>query len=160
MVATPIAGSNRYIPEGVTKFYWVATIATYTAPSRGELNAGTDLSPEIANSGDWAITANALDTPDLVTTFTPQIPGKITMGTTTIDMYADPAGTDARTLMPRGAVGFIVKFLGGDITGRKMDVFPVKVGSTAKPVALGGTANIITFSYYVTKIPAEDVAVP
>ena len=43
-------------------------------------------------------------------------------------MYSDDNQADARTLMPRNAVGFIVKFPGGDITGRKMTMFPVQGG--------------------------------
>jgi hypothetical protein len=159
MAATPIAASSRYIPEGVTHYYFVTTIATYTAPTRGELNAGTDLTPEIASTGDWGITSAAVDTPDLATLFTSQIPGKISVASSTIDMYADSTSADVRTLLPRGTTGYIVKFPEGDVTGRKMDVFPVKVGSQAKPTNLGNP-SVIQLSFYVTKIPAENVAVP
>ena len=159
MAATPIAASARYIPESVTHYYFVTTIATYTSPTRGELNAGTDLTPEIASTGDWGITSAAIDTPDLATLFTAQIPGKISVSNSTIDMYADSTSSDVRTLLPRGTVGFVVKFPEGDVTGRKMDVFPVKVGSQAKPTSLGNP-SVIQLAFYVTKIPAENVAVP
>lgn len=159
MAAPNIGASNRFIPEGTTAYYFVATIATYTAPSRGELNAGTNLTPEIAATGDWAITSAAVDTPDLLTLFTAQIPGKITIGTSTIDMYSDVAAADARALMPRGTVGYIVKFPGGDVTGRKMTVYPVKVGSVGEATQFGNP-TVLSFTYYVTKIPAENVTVP
>jgi hypothetical protein len=159
MVAPNISASNRFIPEGATAFYWVVTMASYQAPSRAELNAGTNLTPEVAGSGNWGIVSGAVDTPDLATTFTSQIPGKITVDGSTLDMYSDIAEADARTLMPRNAVGFIVKFPGGDITGRKMTVFPVKVGSAAEPTAFGAP-TVLNFTYYVTKIPAENVTVP
>jgi len=45
MAAPPITGSTRYIPEGVTHFYFVSSIANYLSPTRAELNAGTDLTP-------------------------------------------------------------------------------------------------------------------
>jgi len=45
MVATPLATLNPYLPVDIRKFYWVATIANIASPSRGELDAGTDLSP-------------------------------------------------------------------------------------------------------------------
>ena len=159
MTAPPISASARYIPESVTHFYFVTTIASYLSPTRAELNAGTDLTPEIHTVGDWAITSAAVPTPDLSTLFDATIPGKIQMGTTTITMYADSTSTDARTLLPRGTTGYIVKFPEGDVTGRKMDVFPVKVGSQAKPTVLGSPSDI-TFAFYVTKTPAENVAVP
>lgn len=159
MAAPAIGASSRYIPEGVTHFYFVTTIATYTAPTRGELNAGTDLTPEIASAGDWAINGAAVAAPDLATLFDSQIAGKISMGTTTLDMYADSTSTDARTLMPRGTAGYIVKFPEGDTTGRKMDVFPVKVLAQPKPTNMGNP-SVIQFQYVVTKIPAENVTVP
>jgi hypothetical protein len=159
MVAPNISASDRFIPEGATMFYWVVTMASYLAPSRAELNAGTNLTPEVASSGNWGIVSNAIDTPDLATTFTSQIPGKITMDGSTLNMYSDDNQADARTLMPRNSVGFIVKFPGGDITGRKMSVFPVKVGSAAEPTAFGAPTEL-NFTFYVTKIPGENLTVP
>ena len=159
MVAPNISASDRFIPEGVTQYYWVVTMATYTSPSRAELNAGTNLTPEVAESGNWAITSNAIDTPDLATLYTSQISGKITTDGSTLNMYSDDNQADARTLMPRGTVGFIVKFPGGDITGRKMTVFPVKVGSAGEPTSFGNP-TVLQFQFYVTKIPAENIAVP
>jgi hypothetical protein len=159
MVAPNISASDRFIPEGTTAFYWVVTMASYLAPSRAELNAGTNLTPEIESSGNWGIVSNAIDTADLATTFTSQIPGKITIDGSTLNMYSDDNQADARTLMPRNSVGFIVKFPGGDITGRKMSVFPVKVGSAAEPTAFGAPTEL-NFTFYVTKIPGENLTVP
>jgi hypothetical protein len=159
MAAPAIAGSNRFIPEGSTQFYWVPTMANYLSPTRAELNAGTDLTPELAESGDWAITSDAVDTPDLKTLFTSQIPGKITVDGSTLNMYSDVAAADARSLMPRTTVGYVVKFPGGDIAGRKMTTFPVKVGSAAEPTSFGAPTTL-NFTYYVTKIPGENLTVP
>lgn len=159
MTAPNISGSSRFIPEGTTDFYWVATMASYLSPTRSELNAGTRLTPEIAETGDWSITSNAVDTPDLASGFTSQIPGKVTAANTTLNMYSDTAGSDARALMPRNTTGYIVKFPGGDVTGRKMTVFPVKVGSVGEPTSFGNP-TVLNFTFYVTKVPAENVAVP
>jgi hypothetical protein len=159
VTAPPIAASSRYIPEGVTHFYFVAAIATYTAPTRGELNAGTDLTPEIASTGNWGIISGSIDAADLATLFTPQIGGKVTIDGPTLDMYADSTSADVRTLLPRGTTGYIVKFPEGDVTGRKMDVFPVKTLAQAKPTNLSNP-SVIQLQFAVTKIPAENVAVP
>ena len=48
MPPSPLSATSRYVPPGTRKIYWVTTIATYTAPTRGELNAGIALSNEIA----------------------------------------------------------------------------------------------------------------
>lgn len=162
MASPAIAGSNRYIPEGVSHFYFIpgATgIASKTAPTRTELNSGTDLTPEVAAAGDWEVVSAAVDTPDLATQFTSQIPGKITVSNSTLNMYADSASADVRTLLPRSTVGWIVKFPEGDVAGHKCDVFPVKVGSAGKPTAFGNPSTI-NVMFYVTSIPAENVTVP
>lgn len=159
MAAPPISASTRYIPEGTTHYYWVVTFASYLAPTRAELNAGTDLTPEIAAVGDWAINGNAVPAPDLSTLFDSQIGGKITMGTTTIDMYASQTSSDVRTLLPRGTIGYVVKFPEGDVTGRTMDVFPAKVLAQPKPTNMGNP-SVIQLQFVVTKVPAENVTVP
>ena len=159
MAAPPISASSRYIPEGNTHFYFVAAIANYNSPTRAELNAGTDLTPEIGGTGTWAIITASLDAADLATLFTPQISGKTTVDTPTIDMYADATSTEVRTLLPRGTVGYIVKFPEGDVTGRKMDVFPVKVLAQGKPTVLT-TPSVIQLQFAVTKNPAENVTIP
>ena len=51
-------------------------MAYYLSPTRAELNAGTNLTPEVSSSGNWGIVSGAIDTPDLATTFTSQIPGQ------------------------------------------------------------------------------------
>jgi hypothetical protein len=159
MAATPIAGSLRYIPEGVRHFYYCPAIASIAAPTRTELNAGTDLTPEVAGFGNWGLTSSAVDTPDLASRFTPNIPGLVTADGPTISMYADSTSADVRTLLPRDTAGFIVVFPEGDVAGQGMDVFPVKVLAAEKMASLGNPATIdLTFA--VTLEPEENVTVP
>ena len=60
MTATPISATVRYIPEGVTHFYWVTTMASYLTPTLAELDAGVDLTPEVAAAGNWGTTSAAV----------------------------------------------------------------------------------------------------
>ncbi len=159
MAATPIGGSTRYIPEGNTHFYWVVSIANYLSPTAAELNAGTDLTPEIAATGNWGIISGSIDAADLASLFTPQITGKVTVDGPTLDMYASINSIDVRTLVPRGTAGYVVKFPEGVIAGRTMDVFPSKTLQQAKPTNLTNP-SVIQLGWAVTKIPAENVTVP
>jgi hypothetical protein len=159
MPATPIAASNRYVPQGVTHYNYLPACANISSPTRAEINAGTDLTPELAEAGDWAINSEAIDTPDYAAAFTPQIPGNVTVDGTTLNLYADIASADVRTLLPRNTTGFILKLPGGDVAGRKADVFPIKVGSQGKPNAIG-TPSTINLIFYVTRAPAENVTIP
>ena len=159
MAAPPIGASTRYIPEGTTHYYYVASIANTASPTRAELNAGTDLTPEVAAAGDWAINGNAVPAPDLASLFDPSIAGKTSMGTTTLDMYASSNSVDVRTLLPRATTGYIVKFPEGDVTGRTMDVFKITVLAQPKPTNMGNP-QVIQIQFVVNKTPNENVTVP
>lgn len=160
MAATPIGPSLRYIPEGVRHFNFLPAIATLTAPTRSEINAGTDLTPQVSAFGNWGIVSAPVLTPDLASTFTPSIPGLVTVDGSTIDMYADSTSADVRTLLPRNTVGFILVLPESDVPGRKMDVFPVKVASAEKMASIGGNPATISITFTVTALPAENVTVP
>src|SRR5689334_18895336 len=117
MAAPAITASIRYTSRGSTKVYWVATIANYLSPTRSELNAGTDLSPQLMDSSGWTVKSNQIDTPDAATRFTSKIPGSIDAEDSTLTMYASKNGVDARALMPQDTVGYIVLLFGGDTAG-------------------------------------------
>jgi hypothetical protein len=161
MAAPAITASTRYTARGNTKCYWVATIASKSAPTRSELNAGTDLSPQLMDAEGWSVESEQIETPDLATRYTSTIPGSITAEDSSLTMYASKNGVDARALMPRDAVGYIVWLDGGDVASNKMDVFPVTVSSVSKQrSASGEDADTLVFSYAITSEPAESVSVP
>jgi hypothetical protein len=159
MVATPITATSRYIPPGTTHYYWVATIANYLSPTRAELNAGSDLTGEVQAVSGFATNSDQQDTPDLGSRFVSKIPGRITADDSSITLYSSSNSSDARTLMPRDTAGYIVILPEGDVTGQKMDVFPVKVTGVPKSRDVENPATM-TFQYAITKIPAENVTIP
>jgi hypothetical protein len=161
MVATPIASVSRYWPVGTTKWIWVPTVANYTvAITRAEINAGTDLSGEIADLSGWTVSSNQIDTPDVNSRFRSKIPGPIEAEDSSLTLYADPSGTDVRQLLPRDTSGYIVRMDGGDVAGRKCSIFPVKVASQNKLMGTDEEAGRIEISFTITRIPAEDLTIP
>lgn len=160
MAATPLASANRYFPTGVSKYVYCASVSVKTAPTRAEINAGTDLSPEIAEVDGWQVTSELIDVPDLNSPFTSKIPGRTSADDSSITFYADPSGSDARTLFPRNTAGFILRMDGGDVTGRKMDVFPVRVSSAPKDMGTGDDAATIQVMFAIIAEPAENVTIP
>lgn len=160
MPATPITPASRFFRPGVTKCYWVPTIANISAPTRAELNAGTDISKDIADISGWMVSGQKIDTPDLNSRFVSNIPGLTSADESAITTYAGDTGSDARSLMPRDASGNIVWLDGGDVAGRKMDVFPVRVLSVGKVRSMGSEAARLTFQYAITSEPAENVTIP
>jgi len=161
MPATPIAPVTRYWPTGTAVWLWVPTMSDYQNPTREELDAGTDLTPELAASEGWNTTGETIETPDGRSRFTATIPGRITAEESSLTFYADPTGEDVREIMPRDAEGFIVRMLGGDTPGRKMDVFPVRVTTVSKLANIGeDEAARIQVQFAITREPAEDVEIP
>lgn len=161
MTATPIASTTRYINPGVTKIYYVASISDKSAPTRTELNAGTDLSGEVNAIDGFTTTGDDVETPDMATTFTSKIPGRTSADDSSITFYADVTGADARALLPRGTNGFIVIMDGGDVAGSLMDVYPIRVKSQGKPRSTEGTdPATVEIQFSITAEPAENVEIP
>lgn len=162
MPATPLSATSRFIEPGVTQYYWVPTILAATKiPTRIELNAGTDLTGEIAEDGveGFQVTSETVDAPDLGTRFTSKVSGRITAEDSSLTFYRSDDSDDVRTLLPRDTEGFVVKFPEGDVATQTMDVFPVKVTAQPKPPGGSDPAKIM-IQFAVTSEPVENEAVP
>lgn len=161
MPATNIATVERYWPTGVARWVFCPAVANISAITRSEINAGTDLTRETNSTEGWSTTGEEIETPDGDSEFVGKVPGKITAEDSSITFYGDPSGVDARTLFPRGTSGFIVRMLGGDITGRKCDVFPVRVKTVTKLANVGeDEVTRLQVQFSITREPAEDVTIP
>lgn len=152
--------ASRYFATGTTKYVWCTSVANKLAPTRAEINAGTDVSGDIAEVNGWQVTSDLIEVPDINSRFTSKIPGRTSADDSSIKFYADPSGADARTLFPRDTTGFILRMDGGDVTGRKMDVFPVRVSSVPKEMGTGDDAATINVMFAITSEPAENVTIP
>lgn len=158
-MATPINSSIRYYRRGITKVLWVPTIASKSAPTRAELNAGTALEGETGAMAGWQTTSGTVPTPALGSRFTPVVGGEITAADSSLTFWASRDGDDVRSLLTREATGFIVWMDEGDVEAQTMDVYPVTVTSQAKVRELDGAAQIMA-QFAITSEPAENVAIP
>jgi hypothetical protein len=161
MAAPAITASTRYTSRGTARWYWVVTIANYLSPSRGELNAGTDLSGEVMDSNGFGLESDQIDVPDVSSRFTKKIPGPINAEDSTLTMYQSSNQVDARSLMPQDTAGYIVIFPGGDVAGRKMHIWPTRIASVKYQYSSDGKdADTMVITYSPTAVPAENVTVP
>ena len=159
MPPSPLSATTRYIPPGVRKIYFVTTISNYLSPTRGELNAGIDLSNEVAEVSGFTVTSDTTDTPDLSGRFVPVIAGRIKADSSSLSFYASSNSSDVRTVLPRDTVGYIVFLWEGDVTGQRMDVFPVKVTVSALDGNMEDPEKV-NISFAITRVPANNVAIP
>lgn len=160
--AAPIGATQRYIPNGVRHIYWVPVIANKATPTLVELNAGTDLSAEIASVSGFSVDSGTIDAPDLGSRFTSQVSGMITAAKSSIDIYCDADSDDARTLLARDSIGFVVIFPEGiDSTtpAKTMDVFPANVSSNSIQQDLEKVA-VMTVNFTITSQPVQNIAIP
>lgn len=161
MPTPQITASTRYINPGTTLCYYLPAIASASlVPTRPEMDAGTNLSREISDISGWTVASNVVDAPDLATTFTGQIPGRTSAPSSSISFYASSTTVDVRALLPRGTTGYIMWLDGGDVAGRKADVFPIRVTSNGKPRGTGEESAKIVVECAVATQPAENVTIP
>jgi hypothetical protein len=151
--------TSRYVSEGTRKIYFVTTIATQASPSRAEINAGTDLTDEIAEMSGFAVSSDQAEVPDMASRFTGKIPGRITADDSSIRFYASSTSNDVRTVLPRDTAGFVLTLWEGDVPTQKMDVWPVKVGSAAVQPTIDDPASILV-QFTITRIPSQNVTIP
>lgn len=159
MAAPNINPADRYFDVGTTRVIWCTTIANIAAPTRSELNAGIDLSPEVAEFEGFSVTAEEIETPDMQSLFAGKIGGKTSVDDSSLTFYASRDGNDVRQILPISTEGYVVWMDGGDIAGHSMDVYPVRVRSTPKQRSTSDAARIqVQFS--VTRVPQENLAIP
>lgn len=160
MTAPAIGPAARYVAAGVTQIYWVGTIAVLSAPTRSELNAGVDLSGEVADTGGWTASATFNPSNRLASGWEMSRRGRRRAEGTTITLYADRAGDDIRALLAEGNQGHIVVLHGGDIAGRLMDVWPVEVAALSQPTTIGNDPAQVVAEFAVPDEPVLGVTVP
>jgi hypothetical protein len=159
MSATPITAAKRYFAPEIAKINFLPACANKNSPTRSEINAGTDLTPDVSAINGWSVTSNLLDSPDYGSRFTSKTPGRTDAANSDLKFYASQDTVDVRELLPRDTTGFVVIMWGGDVPTQKCDVFPVKVSSNAKSLPDNADADI-TVSFAITSKPAEDVTIP
>ncbi|MGH3096945.1 MAG: hypothetical protein ACRDMV_13220 [Streptosporangiales bacterium] len=159
---TPTAG-HRYLPSGVRQYYWVDTIADISAPIRSELDAGTDLTAELADMGGFTVSSKPVDAPDLASRFTSKVPGMIEADDSSLNIYlSKEGGSDVRTLLPRDTEGYIVVFPEGDDSSsgsKTLDVFPVTVSEQSLQPDFD-KPGVVVIGFTVTAEPKQNIVIP
>ncbi|MGW8880639.1 phage tail tube protein [Streptomyces mirabilis] len=155
---------QRFMRRGITKILWLKNVAAATRiPTRAELSApnSTDLTEAMSDVDGWSLTNESIETPDMVSTFSSSIPGNDKADNSSITFYEDQLSDAVETLLPKGAVGYVVFLRKGDITGSKsLDSFPVQVASRTPQYNAGNEAAKFQAVFSITSPPTLDAAVP
>lgn len=153
---------QRFMRRGVTRFYFLKAIAAQNnIPTRAELTAGTHLSGAISDIEGWALENSPIDTPDMASDFTSNIPGEDKADNSSFTFYEDRVDDTLETLLSKGVEGFVVILRKGDVASSKsMDVFPVRVGSRSASYTTATEPAKFKVSFGITDRPVLDAAVP
>jgi len=161
MPATPLTPTLRYLPAGVRKYNWLTAVASKTAPTRAEINAGTDLTPEIAAVNGFEIVAPVFDVTAFGDLFSVTVPGlPVASDPCEIVFYASSSSADVRTVLPAGTAGFLLFLPEGDVSGQKCEVWPVTVRSMFIDQSAIDVGGQIRVQFAVTSAPAQNVTIP
>jgi len=153
--------STRFIRRGVSKFLFAPTIANPASVTRAEITSAEDLSDEIADVSGWQLENQAVEVPDLGSTFEKNIPGTDSAADSSLTFYEDKVGDDIDALLPKGTEGFVLIMRKGDIpASESMDVFAVRVGSKGSEYSIGNDPARMVVSFTITEEPELDTTIP
>lgn len=153
----------RFMRKGKTKIFFVPTIASLSAPTAVEINAGTQLDTQLAEINGFEFTNTAIDTPDMASSFVSKIPGEDTVGDSNMTFYQLSGTTNPISLaLAKNAVGYVVLFHEG-IAGAlpaasdKCDIWPVIVASNSKRYTVANEAAQYQVVFTNTAAPTAGV---
>lgn len=152
----------RFLRRGVSKVFFVPTIATTSAPTAAEVNAGTNLTATIADIAGFSYTNQAIAVPDWGDNFDSKISGIDQAADSTLHIYEKRTTNTGRTTLAKGTAGYLVILFAGTAgatpaAADKCDIWPIISAGT--PRDYSGTEGA---KWHVALIPTarptEDVA--
>lgn len=155
----------RYMQKGTTKLYFVPTIASATlAPTAAEVNAGTNMTPQINEITGFSFANDTIETRDMSSTFVSNIPGEDAAEDSSLVFYEDKTSNPIKTAVAKGTTGYVCIFFKGTAgaspaAGDVCDVWPVQVAANVRQYTAANEAAMWRAEFAVTATPGFDKAV-
>lgn len=156
----------RFMRKGTTRIWWVPTIANVNLiPTAAEVNAGTELTDQIAEINGFNFANSPIETPDMGSSFVSKIPGEDTVGDSDMSFYEDKTSNPIKTALSKGTSGYVVIFFAGTAgagavaAGDDADVWPAIVASNSRLYTAGNEAAKYQVVFTLTREPANDVTI-
>nr|WSZ96828.1 hypothetical protein OH820_15205 [Streptomyces sp. NBC_00857] len=157
------AHQQRFLRRGITKIYWLRSIADPERLTRKELNEPNcfDLTHRVSDIEGWALSNEAIETPDMGSTFNGSIPGNDTAEDSSLTFFEDRASDEVERRLSKGAEGWVLLLRKGDVPGSpSADAFPVTVATRAATYTTDNEAAKFQVTFTVTDEPTLDAVVP
>lgn len=150
----------RYFRRGKSKLRYLPAVANAAAPTTPEITAGTDLTISVADVNGFGYNNSPIATPDLNSTFTSSIPGEDTTDDSTITFYDDDTSTTLRTLLAKGVSGYIARMPYGQVTAKRVEVWPITSTGVNDVWTVGNDAAQFVVGFAVTATPTLTGVLP
>ncbi len=159
---TPLERSKVYLYKTLNPF------ANPAAPTRLEINAGVDITAQIADWAGFTVTTELIDVPNIANKFVPRIGGRITSEDSSITFHLSRTNADIRAHMkadetgvggPAATVGWLLLADAGDVAGALADLYPFEVTSVSKVRAIDANLRV-TVNIAFRSRPYENIALP
>ena len=152
--------TGPFYRRGVTRFVFAPAVADLSAPTRSEISAGTVMAGITAVSG-FQITRSFVDTPDLDSDFTSNVPGerKADNSSLTFKDKRNSESQDIRDALAMDTEGVMIYMPYGDIPGDRCECWPVTSGGPNDNVSLDGFATF-QVAFATPDVPVQDAVIP
>lgn len=145
--------------DGNVVWVWVPAVASVSAPTITELNAGFQI-PLITNY-DTPSSENEVDVSDIDTLYDTSVVGTTKAGPITLTMKRDD-GSETQTwnAFTLKDTGFLIKSKEGyPAVSDVVECYPVQVGQRRPAGYSRNTAQMFDVSFYVTSAPSLDAVI-
>ena len=157
----------RFFDRKTSKIVFAPSVASLTAPTRAEINAGTVLATpgsaateSISDLGGWVSRNNPITVIDLNSDFDKQEPGTFSADGSSLTFYSDLTGEVIRTALAEGTVGYMILMWKGDVSGRKCQVWSVRVAANNDLPSLGNEMHRFEVQFAPFDAPAKNAVIP
>ncbi|WP_372728973.1 hypothetical protein [Nocardioides sp.] len=151
MATIPV--STRFFQPGIVKVYWLPTVAG-AAPTRAEITAGTNLTPELDDWAGWSYSTTFIETKDASSRVSPKITGRVSLDDSSMTFNGSQDGTDVRTVLTLDDSGYVLICDGGDVATYPAELFPATVGAVVPVRSLTSDSFKVRIDFGVTNLPS------
>ncbi len=150
---------SAFYRRGTSKIKSAPAVAG-TSPTRAEITAGIDLSPNIIGVNGFTLTNAPISYSTLDTTFDSQIDGPDTTDASSLDFKDDDTTTAVRTALAKGTPVQLILMPYGDVPTKRCEVWRTK--STGVNDDWGMDAKVAAFKvgFAILTVPTQSGIIP
>lgn len=150
----------QFFRKGISKIRFCPAVADLAAPTRVELTAGVDLSPQVSSITGFQLTNAPIAVPNLAAIFTPQITGEDTVSDSSLTFNDDDTLETIRTALAKGTSGVVVLMPYGDVESKRAEAWPAISTGVNDEWTTDNTAAKFMVGFAITETPEQNAAIP